>query len=379
MALNIELKKESQFNFITKSLGKLLCRNFTHGVLTKVEKWLKDKSDNLSSDEFARYLITLICQKSDSKNSEKRISQKQADTLTKNEIDKFAKLFIENNEDFLGEQQLIKRNDGKDKDVVLSLKTKILDELLKQDDESNIDHLLKVVERYIKEHSKRRQKIVDKFQSVGNFSNFKDSQLEEALKEHDKLFGQINNFGKLASLKNSLFSESTLNLIKENQKISDRLGSIIKQKPLVKSFEQKLDIKLFKPIENPAYRTNEILSSFDKELKETASLIKNMNDLGVSMAKDFKKSIFTTESWNKKMLRVGIGTLIATLLATLLTAFFTAYFSYQHLEYAKKSSKQANILVKQQNSLLGKQIKQQQQIINTLKFSKQKIEKSKKN
>lgn len=313
MALNLDkLIKERQFRLETDRLGELVCHNFSTPVMSEAGKWL-EKREGRQSDEFVRYLSTLICQpvaKEEDKNY--RIDKAQSELLESGEIEEFSRLFIEKNKYLLNDKEKQETLRKKDDDgrVVVSFKDHISEDLLKKDGESDADHLLRVVEIYIKQSHKRAKKL-----------------FESATKNQ--------------------FSSSTLDLIKENMRISDSLGST-----LLHSYEP---LKFSDIPENPVHETNRHLASFGKELNDAASLVKNMNDLGVQMAMESGVATAQTKFWNNVMFILGLITLVVS-----------AVLSYLSFSSTNASSIQAESLLNKQNLLLIEQKENQQKLIDSL-------------
>ncbi|WP_036860022.1 hypothetical protein [Porticoccus hydrocarbonoclasticus] len=312
MALDLDkLIKAHQFRLETKSLGELLCHNFSLSAMSEAGKWLVD-NENKDSVEFARYLTTLLCQPVE-KEEEKgyRINKDQAELLTQSELEDFSRLFIDKNKYLLEDQDKQETIREKDDDgkVVVFFKNHIADELLKNNDESETDYLLRVVDIYIKQSNKRTKKL-----------------FESATK--------------------GLFSSTTLGLLEENQRISNSLGSsLIHHEPF----------KLPEIPENPVFETNRQLASFGKELNEVAALIKNMNDLGVRMAMDSAAATARTKFWNNVMLVLG-----------LITLGVTAIFSYLSYASSNDASSQVEDLLVEQNTLLKTQEENQKELIKAI-------------
>lgn len=312
MALNLDkLIKAHQFRFETKALGELICNNFSMSVMSEAGKWLADK-ETRDSVEFARYFTTLLCQPADKeKDNDYRINEEQAELLTHSELADFARLFVEKNSYLLDDKDkqetIRKKNDQGE--VVVSIKNHISDELLKKSDESETDHLLRVVDAYITQYNKRTKEL-----------------FESATK--------------------GLFSSTTLGLLEENKRISKSLGS---------SLSHHKPFKLPEIPENPVFETNRQLASFGKELNEVASLIKNMNDLTVQMAMDSAIATARTKFWNNVMFVLGLITLIVT-----------AVFSYLGYDSSNKSSSQVESLLVEQNALMKIQEINQKELIKVI-------------
>lgn len=312
MKLNLDkLIKAYQFRFETEALGELLCNNFSMGVMSEAGKWLSS-NEKKDSVEFARYFTTLLCQSVDKgKYKDCQINEEQAELLTQSDLENFAKLFIEKNSYLLDDkdkQETIRKKDDEGK-VVVSIKNHTADELLKKSDESETEHLLRVVDLYIAQSNKRTKELFD-------------------------------------SATKGLFSSSTLGLLQENKRISNSLGSsLIHHEPF----------KLSELPENPVFETNRQLASFGKELNAVTALIKNMNDLGVQMAMDSAAATARTKLWNNIMFGLGLITLVVT-----------AIFSYLSYVSSNDSSSYVESLLVEQNTLLEIQEENQKELVKAI-------------
>lgn len=312
MALNLDkFLKLRQFRLQTESLGELICHNFSLSVMSNVENWF-DNSKNSQPDQFARYLATLICQPIiEKKNKNYRIDNDLAELLKPSEIEEFSKLIIEKNQHFLHDQEkqeTVKTKNDNDK-ITVSIKNCVADELLKKSEESHSEHLLRVMKIYLKQYSIKSR----------------------------ALFDNVNK---------NLFSTSTIDLIKENKRISESLGTTIMD---------RRPHEIFKFPENPVFETNRQLASFGQEVNSVAKLIKNMNDLGVQMAIDSTDSTSRTKFWNNIMFILGLITLVVS-----------AFFSYLSFSSSNSSTVRADRLLQTQNILLEEQNKSLLKLVDSI-------------
>ncbi|HHG3121893.1 hypothetical protein [Vibrio parahaemolyticus] len=304
--------KAYQFRFETESLGELICNNFSTPVMREAKKWLSDK-DNKDSVAFTRYLTTLLCQPVDKeKDKDYRINKEQSELLTSTDLIEFSRLFLQKNSYLLEDpdKQEAIRNVDDEGNVSVSFKHHPSDELSKKSDESETEHLLRVVDSYITQSSERAKKL-----------------FESATK--------------------STFSRTTLDLLKENQRISESLGSSL-------SLHER-SYQLTELPENPVFETNRQLASFGQELNEVAQLIKNMNDLGVQMAMDSAAATARTKFWNNLMFGLGLITLVVT-----------AIFSYLSYSSSNDSSIEIESILMEQNALLMTQEENQKELIKSI-------------
>jgi hypothetical protein len=98
-----KLIKAYHFEFDTDGLVTLLCKNFSAGRMGKVSNWLK-KNGKESSENFARYFITQICEKVVDSDNE-AVTEVQANCLTGNDLERFSEQFLKKNKHLLNDQR----------------------------------------------------------------------------------------------------------------------------------------------------------------------------------------------------------------------------------------------------------------------------------
>lgn len=270
MALNLDkLIGAHRFVWNSQTLGKILVHNLSGSVNSSLNTTYESYID-ADSVEFARSLITTVCQldlDDSGKHTDARVSSEETNKLTNDELNDFSRLFLEKNLYLKNDNAKSKRKKKKNKDgeLVTSIEYEKREDAEKSEGESDCD-LLKRLMHYHRVHREEQTK-----------------KLFESLKP------------------NKIFSRSVLDLIGENQRLSDRLGATLR------NYEPIQPIKL---PENPVHETNRHLEILGREFSETSILVKNMNDLGLQMAVDMAGSSKTSKRHNTIIITIGLATLI---------------------------------------------------------------------
>lgn len=257
-----KLLEFGRFTFDSQSLGKLLVHAFGHSALISLRKFNNDFS-KVDSNVFVRNLMACVCEKSIGdieEYTENRISYAEAEVLPEEKLNEFAKLFIEEN-------TYLNKYSDEIKDV--------------KSDISDINYcssLKGLLHRYNEEKKKENKAIVERLSSA------------------------------------SIYSKSVADLIKENQMLSSRFGNNIE------------DLAQFNiPItpENPVLESNRLLFSVSQNVRETSLLISSLNDLAVRMALEFTNASSANDNNNKRILILGLITLIVSVFLS----GFSLYYS----------------------------------------------------
>jgi len=307
-----------RFTFESEVLGGILAHSFSVSAMSKAQKWLKGK-EGFEPEDFARMLTELICQidaQGDSAPSEKRLSNSESSKLTKNDLEKFAELFIQNNPHFTEdiEKEKSVRSTNEKGETVVSIEKFQSEELQKKESESNCQHLLRILPEHIKQSTERTK----------------------------KLFG--GTLGKY------IFSNTTMDLLNENKRISSMLGETLHNYEPIKFPELP---------ENPVFETNRTLKTLGSELSEVGALIKNMNDLAVQITVDSTRASLRTKIWNNIMFSLGLLTLI-----------ITATISYKSYVSANNSTETLAAVMKKTNLNIEQLISVDNKIIsNSIKLN----------
>lgn len=310
MALNLDkLIGAYRFKIETKSLGILLVHNLTMSALSALGREFANFLD-ADSNEFARALAKQISQKDTNglgEYTDERISEEESRQISDDELEEFSRSFLEKNAHLRHDPSKKKprrKKNGKSEEVTtISYENKENTELTPG--ESYRDLLKRLI------HEDRLHQ-------------------EEQTK---KLFESL--------MPKNLFSSSVLGLIEENRKLSDRLGSSVAH------YEH---IKLPEIPENPVYETNRQLASIADEFSQTALLVKNMNDLGLTMALEMASASKTSKRHNTLMIVIALATLV-----------FTAVISYLSYTSSNESSIAIEELLKKSNEYQSLSLEHQEQ------------------
>ncbi|WP_333874017.1 hypothetical protein [Methylobacter sp.] len=270
MALNLD-KLIGAYRFVwnSKTLGKILVHNLSVSANLTLNTAHGSYID-ADSIEFVRSLIAIVCQldlDDSGKYTDSRVSTEQANTLTGDELNEFSRMFLEKNSYLKNDQAKSKTKKRKNQDgkLVTTIEYEKRNDVEKAEGESDCD-LLKRLMHYYRLHEEEQTK-----------------KLFESLKPKN------------------IFSNSVLDLIGENQRISDKLGVTLR------NYEPTRLIEL---PENPIFETNRQLEVLGREFRETSILVKNMNDLGLQMAVDMASSSQISQRHNTIMIIIGLVTLI---------------------------------------------------------------------
>jgi len=296
MALNLDkLIGAHRFVWNSRTLGKVLVHNLTVSANSALNAAHNNYID-ADSSEFVRSLVCAVCQL-DLDNSEKytdeRITAEQASSLADEELNEFAKKFLGVNSYLKNDQgkSKTKKKKNKEGELVTTIEYEKRGDAEKSEGESDCDLLKRLMHHYRLHQDEQTKKLF------------------ESLKPKN------------------IFSNSVLDLIGENQRLSDRLGVTLR------------DYEPIRPIEipeNPIYETNRQLEVLGREFRETSSLVKNMNDLGLQMAVDMASSSKASKLHNTIMIAIGLATLI-----------FSAVMSYLSYVSSDDTARATQELLKQ--------------------------------
>jgi len=287
-----------RFVWNSKTLGKVLVHNLTVSADSTLNAAHANYIDADSAD-FVRSLVSTVCQldlDDSDKYTDERVTADQAGSLTDEELNEFAKKFLEANSYLKNDQEKSKTKKKKNKEgeLVKTIEYEKRGDAEKSEGESDCDLLKRLMHHY-RLHQEERTK-----------------KLFESLKPKN------------------IFSNSVLDLIGENQRISNRLGVTLRNYEPIRPIELP---------ENPVYETNRQLEALGRELRETSSLVKNMNDLGLQMAVDMASSSKTSKRHNTIMIAIGLVTLI-----------FSAVMSYLSYVSSDETASATQELLKKVNA-----------------------------
>jgi hypothetical protein len=294
------------FEMPTDTIGPIYIGNLTHGARGELYKQILTL-ENTTPKSLALALLSILGRKINNPGevrNELPITLDEASKLTEAELNSFADQFIGKNEWLFYDFDNPNRSTIEDEEgsrVESHSYNKI--ENAQQEGESSVDYLYRV------------------------FSNFE----KDREKRWDKGIG-----GLFKSSNKGYFSDSFYKLLKQNQEISESLGS-----SLSKSSSESLSkpeslntlstrIADIKPPESPLVKTNEKLDGLVSNLEqmnliviESAALIKSMNDLGLSMAGELTKNARKGSRDNRILIIIGLATLIITAVFSILSYLAT--------------------------------------------------------
>ena len=268
----------NRFEWNAEALGKVLVDNLTvsaNSILNKAfENYIK-----VDSYEFVRVLITAVCQLDSSNTGEytdDRVSHEKSKLLSHEELNDFAEKFLDKNSYLKNDQNKStskkKKKDNGKETITIEYEKRV--DAKRLAGESYCDVLKRLMHHYRIYQDEKTKKLFDSLK-----------------------------------LKN-IFSSSVMDLIDQNQKLSDSLGSSINRYEAIHPIEFH---------ENPVLETNRQLKALGEEFSETSSLVKNMNDLGLQMAVEMASSSKTTKRHNTVMIAIGLATLLFSAVMSYLT------------------------------------------------------------
>jgi hypothetical protein len=303
MALNLDkLIGAHRFVWHSKTLGKVLVHNLTVSANSTLNAAYANYID-ADSSEFVRSLVSTVCQldlDDSDRYTDERVTPEQADSLTDEELNEFAKKFLEANSYLKNDQNKSKTKKKKNKEgeLVTTIEHEKRGDAEKSEGESDCDLLKRLMHHYQLHQEERTKKLF------------------ESLKPKN------------------IFSNSVLDLIGENQRISDRLGVTLRDYEPIRPIEMP---------ENPVYETNRQLEALGREFRGTSSLVKNMNDLGLQMAVDMASSSKTSKRHNTIMIAIGLLTLIFSAVMSYLSYVSSDETASATQELLKKTNTDQNI------------------------------------
>lgn len=293
-----ERAKASHFGFLSENLGELSFEHLSVKAYSELEKKIPN-FQYATSHQVAIKLFSIIAKKIKKGGvgdyTEIPLAESEIRLLENDELQEIAKIFIELNFDPNEIGFYVKK--ASDRDDYLD----------------NLKKLLEIKREQYKEAFKPIRETLSGFMN-GISGIFRPSKFED------------------------LVSKTTIDLLKENQRFSNKLrDSLAIPSP---SIPEQITIP-----KNPIYKTNEHLKNIEAYLNklnrvndDSSSLIKNLNDLGVQMTKDITLNYSKNSTHNKIMFYIGLFTIILTFGATL----GVSYFSY---EQYKEQNRNMNELI----------------------------------
>ena len=157
------------FEFNTKALGRIVIKNYSRYASQNFYKDLNNIS-TLSSEELLRRLISVIGYKKDEssgKTDKNNVTKEETKKIATDELEKFAKKFIEKNdwlfEDFIPSGKKSSKKKKDEEIPIISHRKKIIPKLK---DETYIDYSSRVFKDYAKRQINKLKEITDSFRPV---------------------------------------------------------------------------------------------------------------------------------------------------------------------------------------------------------------------
>lgn len=296
MSINLdELKRQHEFEFETEALGRLKCRSISTKSFKILEELLADES--LTGRHFIVNILTQIAVHiSDDEQESQQVTIEEANQLTDDEIESFAKEFLAHNNWILMTYEVASSNVVTDENgnrVVSRTPQKI--NLPKILNETDSDYLIRVIRHYL---------------------DIQRQRIEELTKP---LSGFFKNLKKLTS---------TQDAIRNNFFISDKLKELSN---LSEKFHRNLDfgktdiaasIDPIRPLELPESpiietnrRLNKVIDYIDEIyplVSESAKLISSMNDVSIRMLANYGRNAQRTERFTYIMIIIATISLVIT-------------------------------------------------------------------
>lgn len=292
----VDLSKLGEFEFDTQ-IGRLKGRTPTMRVLGDIEGRFPDL-EKADPTELTSFLLRLVSRRLAGGDE---LSDSDLSALTKEDLDRFAQRFLENNKWLYQDLQ----DNGK---PLLS----------PQDAGEDVKLYLR---RVLSGYFERAQERLGALMGRGSIH-------QKALSERMRTL-LAQNEALSRSLGNTLHST----YVEEFTKSALRQPTAAYEAPSITV-----------PPPNPVYETNERLGILVSQLQEmaptvskTAALIKNMNDLGLSMATALAADTERTARFNKTMLSVAAITLFFTAVGAVTTAVFSV-LSYTRADWGVQNA-----------------------------------------
>ena len=298
-------KLATAYDFIltTKSFGGVKITSVKTSHLIDLENLLF--GSDIDGVSFSKELLLLVGCKQTSSNNENS-SEEAKDTFSKTDltliddedIEVFAKEFLANN------SWLFKTHHKAESQIDNSEKIE------KGLDEKNSAYLLRVFKIYLENEKVRLENF------TGSISNYFKS-LKDNYKATDLMAGLL---GK------SLYKDTTLDLLRTNSSLSDKLhesildfNKIAMTRNSLSDFASQPSFEPVKFPENPIYETNKRLNTLISTIEsmkplvaDSAELIRSMNGTAIQMQVDFIKSSSGNQLYAKWAMTIAVVSLLVT-------------------------------------------------------------------
>lgn len=305
--------KAYDFTLTTKSFGEVQIGSVKLSHLIGLEKLLINS--NVDGVGFSKELLLSLGYKKIASNDDENALEDAKVAITKADLELIGNEDIEIfAQEFLAHNSWLLNTHHKTKSQI-DTSEKV---------ERNSAYLLRAFKIYLENEKLRLKKITEPVSDYykGVRDNFKATDWIEGL------------LGK------SLYKDTTIDSIKSNLSLSDKLHESILGFNKSSMKEEFVNSESFKPIkfpENPIYETNKRLNTVISTMEsmkplvaDSAELIRSMNDTAIQMQADFIKSARGNQLYAKWAMAIAVFSL-----------FVTSYFSWLGYEESKKQGLEA--------------------------------------
>lgn len=309
----IKASTNKPFANIKNSIGDLYLFPIRVKELIGIEEKLGSKLEEFASEKFFRlYLPFFAYLKQDligeelERPEEYTLRSDDIEKLSKDELEEIAKLFIDEHSFLYKELKSYssKKEDGTHK---LSLKTEIDESLLKQDNESYVDYVHRLVLERQKREREYAKKIFSSFSSGLSSDIFKTMAVGESLKSSLDSLKSVGDMAKSFNPKVALFESVKPESIKFDYDFSKHIQDQERQRLApFKDLSSKMDMMI-------------------KAEKETVSFMDDVYKTQVQIASELKTSSDSANKNSKLNIKYTKLIIGLTVISTFITAVSFAY------------------------------------------------------
>jgi hypothetical protein len=309
------LNKREPYQIIDTSIGQIALFGLTVGESNNIKKDLKTELQNSNADTYMTSFVKYTCHKVDAlidskfKPQECTLTQEEISTLNTNDLDKIAKLYIDNNE-YLFRKSKLKTEKNGDGVNVISLEYEDV-EFPKQQNETDREYLFRLM---VEQENKLKASFEKSFGSISNFSKQVQKNMLGTYSIGEQLSKTIKNF-------------QTFN--------------IPKVEPLSVSVEPRFDLdKLTAQIsENRLRPFNDISDRLDNLIDVNAQSIEFMieaNKLQNRIAEEIKGSSDTSTRLSKRNIFISLIVLFVGVLSFVFSIYTVRVSNNSSDKYIEK-------------------------------------------
>ena len=365
MAVNIKNLKVSikPFTNIQTSIGDLYLYEMRVKEIIGIEKNLGSKLEELESEEFFRlyipffaYLKQDIDREQLERPEEYNLKSEDVNKLSKDELEEIAKLFIEKHSSLYKDwtSSSSKKEDGT---PIISLKEEIDESLLKQDNETYIEYVHRLILGRHKKDQERAKKMLSSFSAGLSNDILKTMGMGESLKGSFDSYKSISDIAKSFSPKAESFESVESKFPKFDYDFSKQIQDQEKRRLApFKDLSSKMDMMI-------------------KAENETVSFMDDVYKTQVQIANELKTSSDSANENSKlniKYTRWIIGLTVFSALITAIAFTYSVWFDngsaqlIQTNENIKSSIVETNSKLEKLTEVLIKQNKVQSEQLQIL-------------